>query len=140
MTKKTTKNNDSLWGIVFILALVFLLHWGVKNQEIALILAQQPQLILPYLVEQIGWFWLIIGIMGIIGLLWLLIVVGGDNNAHVVRGAKIVSSHKLRNTLKKQPKLKHQPQLELAGMPIPTTYENRGFFLVGSPGSGKTKV
>jgi hypothetical protein len=140
MTRKTTKNNDSLLGIVFILALIFLLNWAVKNPQIALTLAEQPQLILPYLVEQIGWFWLIIGIMGIIGLLWLLIVVGGDHNSHVVRGAKIVSSHKLRNTLKKQPKLKHQPQLELAGMPIPTTYENRGFFLVGSPGSGKTQA
>ena len=121
MTRKTTKNNDSLLGMLLILALVFLLNWAVRNQQIALTLAEQPQLILPYLVEQIGWFWFIIGIMGIIGLLWLLIVVGGDNNAHVVRGAKIVSAPKLKNTLKRQSKLKHQPQLELAGMPIPAT-------------------
>ncbi len=140
MTRKTTKNNDSLLGMVFILALVFLLNWAVRNQQIALTLAEQPQLILPYLVEQFGWLRLILATIVIIVLLWLLNRISGDNNAHVVRGAKIVSEHKLRNTLKKQPKLKHQPQLELAGMPIPANYENRGFFLVGSPGSGKTQA
>lgn len=140
MTRKTTKNNDSLLGMVFLFALVFLFNWAVNNQQIALTLAEQPQLILPYLVEQFGWLRLILATIIIIGLLWLLIRISGDNNANVVRGAKIVSSHKLRNTLKKQPKLKHQPQLELAGMPISATYENRGFFLVGSPGSGKTQA
>lgn len=140
MTRKTTKNNDSLLGMVFILALVFLLNWAVSNQEIALTLAEQPQLILPYLVEQFGLLRLILATIIIIGLLWLLIRISGDNNANVVRGAKVISAHKLKNTLKKQPKLKHQPQLELAGMPIPATYENRGFFLVGSPGSGKTQA
>ncbi|MGK7950907.1 MAG: hypothetical protein AB4368_19530, partial [Xenococcaceae cyanobacterium] len=60
MTRKTTKNNDSLLGMVFILALVFLLNWAVRNQQIALTLAQQPELILPYLVEQFGWLRLIL--------------------------------------------------------------------------------
>ncbi|MDJ0692146.1 MAG: type IV secretion system DNA-binding domain-containing protein [Xenococcaceae cyanobacterium MO_188.B32] len=140
MTRKTANKNDSLLGMVFILVGLFLFHWAIRNPQIAFTLAEQPQLILPYLVEQFGWLRLILATLAIIGLLWLLIKISGDNNAHVVRGAKIVSSHKLRNTLKKQPKLKHQPQLELAGMPIPANYENRGFFMVGSPGSGKTQA
>lgn len=140
MTRKTTKNNDSLLGMVFLVALLLLFNWAVKNQEIALALTQQPELILPYLVEQFGLLRLIFTSIIIIGLLWLLIRITGDKNANVLRGAKIVSSRKLRRILKRQPKLKHQPQLEIAGMPIPAKYENRGFFLIGSPGSGKTQA
>ena len=140
MKKKATYKNDSLWGMAFTLPLVFLLNWALRNQSIALTLARQPRLIWPYLIEQVGWPWLILGTAGIIGLIWLLVVTSGKNNTNVVRGAKIVSSHQLRKILKREPRLKHQPQLELAGMPIPAKYENRGFFLVGSPGSGKTQA
>ncbi len=141
MTRKTTnKNNDSLLGTLLILVGLFFFNWAMRNPQIALNLVEQPQSIFPYLIDQFGWLRLILATMIIIGLLWLLIRIGGDNNANVVRGAKIVSAPKLKNTLKRQSKLKHQPQLELAGMPIPATYENRGFFLVGSPGSGKTQA
>ena len=54
--------------------------------------------------------------------------------------AKIIPQRQLKALLKKQPKLKHQPQLQLAGMPIPAKLENRGFFVVGSPGSVKTQA
>ena len=140
MTNKTTKNNESLLGMLFILALLLLFNWAVKNQEIAIALTQQPELIFPYLVEQFGLLRLILISITIIGMLWLLIKISGDKNANVLRGAKVVSSRKLRSILKRQPKLKHQAQLEIAGMPIPAYYENRGFFFVGSPGSGKTQA
>lgn len=139
MTRRTNHNN-SLWGVAFTLGAVLLLNWSVNNREIALLLAQQPQLILPYLIEQIGLPWLILGVLVSIGLLWWLILVSDNSNANVLRGAKIVSSRKLKQMLKRQPRLKHQPQLEIARMPIPAKYENRGFFMVGSPGSGKSQA
>ena len=141
MKKKATHKNDSLWGMVFTLALVLLLHWGVNHQEIALTLAQQPQLILPYLIEEFGLLKLIVGTGAILIALCLgLLLTSSSNNSNVLRGAKIIPNHQLKTILKKQPKLKNQPQLQLAGMPIPAQYENRGFFMVGSPGSGKTQA
>ncbi len=119
---------------------LLLLYWGMENYEIVLLLAEKPHLILPYLVQEIGWLKLILGTVAAVGLLWFLIAIGGKDNDRVVRGAKIISFSKLRKTLKRQPKLKNQPQLELVGLPIPLKYENRGFFLVGSPGSGKTQA
>ena len=140
MKKAKNQSNNSPLVAIPILVGLFLVNWVIRYPQIALTLAQRPQLILPYLVEQVGWFWLIIGTLGFIGLLWLLILAGGDNNAHVVRGAKVIPYRKLRAILKREPKLKHQPQLQLARIPIPARYENRGFFMVGSPGSGKTQA
>jgi hypothetical protein len=140
MTRKTNHNGDSLWGMALILLGLLLLNWAIRNPKIALTLVEQPQLILPYLIEQVGWLWFIIGTIGMIGLLWLLILTAGDKNAHVIRGAKVVSSRQLKATLKREPKLKHQPQLQIAQMPIPVQYENRGFLMIGSPGSGKTQA
>jgi hypothetical protein len=71
--------------------------------------------------------------------LWFLLS-NSASNANVLRGAKIIPSSKLKTILKRMPKLRNQPQLSIAGMPIPAEYENRGFFAVGSPGSGKTQA
>ena len=57
-----------------------------------------------------------------------------------MRGAKVIPKRQLKAILKKQPRLKKQPQLEIAGLPIPAKLENRGFFMFGSPGTGKTQA
>ena len=63
---KKAKNQSNNFPLVAIPILVglFLVNWVIRYPQIALTLAQQPQLILPYLVEQVGWFWLIIGMLG----------------------------------------------------------------------------
>ncbi len=137
--QKTQTNNSSLEAIL-LLAGLFLLLWGMQNPQVALMLMENPRLILPYLLDKFGLLKLIIATVGIVFLLWLIIISSSSNNAHVLRGAKVIPYRKLKATLKRQPKLKNQPQLQLAGMPIPAKYENRGFFVVGSPGSGKTQA
>lgn len=140
MKNQKKQTNDSPLGIIFILPVLFLLLWHVKNPQISLMLMEQPRLILPYLIEQFGYLKLILGIVGIGLFLWLIHISSCNNNAGVLRGAKVLPNRQLKATLKKEPKLKNQPQLQLAGMPIPAKYENRGFFMIGSPGSGKTQA
>ncbi len=100
---------------------------------------KHPRLILPYLIEQFGLLQLISGALLTTFILSYLML-SSHNNNHVVRGAKIVTNRQLKAKLKKQPRLRNQPQLEIAGMPIPEEYENLGFFMFGSPGSGKTQA
>ena len=140
MTKRNLKSNNSLLETTLFLSGLFALWWAVQNQNVALFLLQNPHLILPYLIQEFGLFWLAIGAVGILALFWLLIAISTSNSSNVLRGAKLVSSGKLKSILQQQPKLRNQPQLKIAGMPIPSAYENRGFFVVGSPGSGKTKA
>ena len=139
MKNQKTKTNDSLLEIILFTAGIFLLLWGVHNPKIALMLIENPRLILPYLVHKIGLLKLTFGTAGIVLLLGFLLT-NSHNNTKVLRGGKIIPSRQLKAILKKEPKLKNQPQLELAGIPIPVKYENRGFFMVGSPGSGKTQA
>lgn len=140
MTKRKLKSNDSSLPQLILSGVgLLVLLWAVDHQELALLLAKQPQLILPYLIETVGIFWVVVGTVGIVVLIWfLLFAVPATSN--VLRGAKIVPSSKLKTLLKRKHRPKNQPQLEIAQMPIPAEYENRGFFAVGSPGSGKTQA
>ena len=137
--KKPTLNNSLRETVLYLTGLLLLL-WVVNHRKTALLLLEQPRLIWPYLIEQLGWSGLIAATIGTIIMLWLLMILSGDDNANILRGAKLVSSHQLRKKLKRQPQPKQHPQIQLAGMPISATYKNRGFFLVGSPGSGKTQA
>jgi Type IV secretion-system coupling protein DNA-binding domain len=121
---------------LFILILLLSL-WGSKNPEVALFLMEHPVLILPYLVDKLGYLKLITGGLGIIFILSFLMI---NPHHNVVRGAKILPTRQLKAVLKKQARPKKQPQLKIAGMPIPDKLENRGFFMFGSPGSGKTQA
>ncbi|MDJ0649464.1 MAG: type IV secretion system DNA-binding domain-containing protein [Xenococcaceae cyanobacterium MO_188.B19] len=140
MKNQKSQTNNSPLGAILLLAGLLLFLWGIQNPQVASMLMENPRLILPYLVNTFGLFKLIVGTAGIVFLLWLILISSSSNNAHVLRGAKVIPDRKLKATLKRQPKLKNQPQLQLAGMPIPAQYENRGFFVVGSPGSGKTQA
>ncbi|WP_052055361.1 type IV secretion system DNA-binding domain-containing protein [Myxosarcina sp. GI1] len=137
--KNQTPNSLGTIGTFIYLAVLLLILWGVQNQEVALMLIEHPQLILPYLIDKFGLLKLILGVLGIIFFLWLLLNSSNGNN-NVLRGAKVVPRRQLKRILNRQPKPKQQPQLKLAEMPIPVEYENRGFFIVGSPGSGKTQA
>ncbi len=140
MNNQKNQTNNSPLGTVLFIAVLFLLLWCVQNQKVALLLIENPGFILPYLVDKIGLLKLILGTIGTVFCFWLLIISSFNSNANVLRGAKIIPNHQLKALLKKQPRLKNQPQLKLAGMPIPASLENRGFFVVGSPGSGKTQA
>ena len=134
-------NQQSPLGIFCLIPLVLLLLWAVQNQSVALMLIEQPKLILPYLVEQFGVLKLVGGGLTLVFFLSLLAInYGNKHNQNVVRGAKVIPPRRLKAILKRQPRLKNQPQLEIAGMPIPAKLENRGFFMFGSPGSGKTQA
>ena len=136
---KKIKGIDSLVGIFLLIALLLMVLWAVENPQIALMLYENPSFIWPFLLDRVGLVKLIFGSFGIISLVWL-VMINADNNGNVLRGATVISHRRLKAILKKEPKLKHQPQLQLGGLPIPARYENRGFFVVGSPGSGKTQA
>ena len=128
-------------GKICLLPLLLLLLWAVKNQPVAFMLIEQPNLILPYLVEQFGLMKLVAGgLTTVLIFSFVAINASSQNNRNVVRGAKIIPSRRLKAILRRQQRLKNQLQLELAGMPIPAKLENRGFFMFGSPGSGKTQA
>lgn len=145
-----TKNNDnsSLIATFIMLAILLLVLWGMKNTEVALFLIEHPVMILPYIFEKLvnkfGYFKLFLFAFILTFIAFLLLLKPRDNltqhNKNVLRGAKVIPTRKLKAILKKQPRLKKQPQLKIAGMPIPAKLENRGFFMFGSPGTGKTQA
>jgi hypothetical protein len=139
MTRRNSSSNNSLCEILLVLAALLFMSWVVHNQKVALLLFQNPDLILPYLIQEIGLFWIVAGAVLVLAALWFL-VASSAPASNVLRGAIIVSSRKLKALLKREPKLRNQPQLSIAEMPIPAEYENRGFFFIGSPGSGKTQA
>ena len=148
MKAKNNNSNSSLIAISIMIALLLLVSWGMNNVKVALFLIEHPVMILPYvsekLVDKFGYFKLISAsfIMTFI-VIFLLLKPNDKLNSHnqsVVRGAKVIPKRQLKNILRKQPRLKKQPQLKIAGMPIPAKLENRGFFMFGSPGTGKTQA
>lgn len=66
------------------LAGLFLLLWGIKNPQIALMLMEHPRLILPYLIDKFGYLKLIGGTLGIGGFFWLLLI-SSNSNTHVCK-------------------------------------------------------
>jgi hypothetical protein len=144
------KNNDtsSLIASFILLAILLLVWWGMENTEVALFLIEHPVMILPYVLEKLvnrfGYLKLISGSF-IAALITVFLLLKPNNKLHrhnqsVVRGAKVIPTRQLKALLKKEPKSKYKPQLEIAGLPIPPKLEDRGFFMFGSPGTGKTQA
>ena len=144
------KNNDysSLVGIFIAIAILLLIHWGMNNTKVALFLIEHPVVILPYvldkLVDKFGYLKLIFGGFILTFIAFFLLLKPKDSlsqhNYNVLRGAKVIPTRQLKALLKKQPRLRKQPQLKIARLPIPAKLENRGFFMFGSPGTGKTQA
>ena len=99
MNNRKKQTNSSSLVIVLSLPILFLILWCLQNQQAALILIEHPRLILPYLVDQIGLFKLILGTLGTIFFFWVIIVSSFNNNHNVVRGAKIIPRGKLGRAL-----------------------------------------
>lgn len=106
-------------------------------------------MIFYYLSDRLGLFQLIIAILGTFVLLVFLIVNFARNfnrsdDQNVLRGAKLTTNQALEASFKQkstpQSSPLNLPQLEIAGIPIPQNLENRGFFMFGSPGTGKTQA
>ena len=144
------KNNDnsSLIATFMMVAIFLLVWWGMENTAVALFLIEHPVMILPYvaekLVDRFGYLKLISGGFTIAFFL-IFLLFKPDNelinhNRNVIRGAKVLPNRQLKAILEKQPKLKEQPQLKIARLSIPAKLENRGFFMFGSPGTGKTQA
>lgn len=141
--------NQSLVASFFSLIFLSVALWAVKNTESALILIEHPGLILSYLIDKFGYLKLFGG-ASIMMFMFSLLFINPTNrnsnrhsrqhNQNVVRGAKVIPTRKLKAILKRNSKSKYKPQLEIAGLPIPEQLENRGFFMFGSPGTGKTQA
>jgi Type IV secretion-system coupling protein DNA-binding domain len=141
MKPTNSSNQQSLILYLILIPSLLLALWVVQNPDVALPLMEQPILILPYLVEKFGLLKVVAYTVATISCFWFfLIYANGHQNSNVQRGAQVVSARKLKALLKKQPRSKNQPQLTIAGMPIPKEYETLGFFIFGSPGSGKTQA
>jgi hypothetical protein len=141
MKPKNSSNQQSSILYLILIPLLLLLLWAVENPDVALSLIEQPKLILPYLVEQFGLLKVVACTGATIScFLFFLIYSNGHQNSNVLRGAQVIPARRLKALLKKQPRYKNQPQLTIAGMPIPAEYETLGFFMIGSPGSGKTQA
>jgi hypothetical protein len=142
MKPTNSSKQQSLILYLIPIPLLLLALWAVENPDVALPLMEQPILILPYLVEQFGWLKVIAYTIATISCFWFFLIYanGHQKNSNVLRGAQVVPVRKLKALLKKQPRYKNQPQLTIAGMPIPAEYETLGFFMFGSPGSGKTQA
>lgn len=144
------KNNDnfSLIAVFTMVALLLLVWWGMENTEIALFLIEHPVVILPYvaekLVDKFGYFKLFLVTFIVIFIAIFLLLkpkdILGKHNKNVLRGAKVIPNRQLKAILRKKPRFKNKPQLNIAGIPIPAEYENLGFFMFGSPGTGKTQA
>jgi hypothetical protein len=143
-------NNDtsSLITITIFITVLLLVWWGMENTEVALFLIEHPVMILPYVLEKLvnrfGYLKLISGSF-IATLVTVFLLLKPNNKLHrhnqsVVRGAKVIPTRQLKAKLKKEPKSKYKPQLEIVGLPIPPKLEDRGFFMFGSPGTGKTQA
>jgi uncharacterized membrane protein YgaE (UPF0421/DUF939 family) len=113
------KNNDtsSLIASFILLAILFLVWWGMENTEVALFLIEHPVMILPYVLEKLvnrfGYLKLISG--SFIAALITVFLLKPNNKLHrhnrsVVRGAKVIPTRQLKALLKKEPKSKYKPQ------------------------------
>jgi len=146
--KAKNNNNSSLIATFIMTALLLLVWWGIKNTKVALFLIEHPVVILPYvaekLVDKFGYFKLFLAVFIVTFISVFLLLKPKDSltnhNRNVLRGAKVIPTRQLKAILKKQPRLRKQPQLKIARLPIPAKLENRGFFMFGSPGTGKTQA
>jgi hypothetical protein len=143
---KANNNNLNSSLVASFLSIIFLslALWGVNNTETALFLIEHPEVILSYLIDQFGYLRLFAGVLTTAIMLSLLSIKPKRNlhqhNQNVLRGAKVIPTRQLKAKLKKEPKSKYKPQLEIVGLPIPEQLEDRGFFMFGSPGTGKTQA
>lgn len=129
----------SLVNMMLLIAASLIVLWGLENESIVIWLYKDPQYILPFLLTEYGVIKVFLGFISLIFLFWIAVLKSGSHN-NVLRGARIISSSQLKARLKKGRNFEKQLQLKIGGVSIPSEYENQGFFMIGSPGSGKTQA
>lgn len=132
--KAQTNFNLYLIATFFSVIILSLIWWGQKNSEVAVFLIENPIIIPHYLLDKLGLFNLAAGILGTISIFFLLVLsfartYNRGENKKVLRGSRIITSKKLKAIFKKESRSKNLLQLEIAGIPIPKIFENRGFFM-----------
>ena len=95
MTRRNSSSNSELFKLLLVLAALLFMYWAVHNQKVALLLFQNPDLILPYLIEEIGLFWIVTGAVLVLAALWFLFA-SSATTSNILRGAIIVSSSQLK--------------------------------------------
>lgn len=81
----------------------------------------------------------------ILGMLitWRFRAFFGRSATKIKRGSQLITAEALRHQLNRKQSQEQKPKsppFEIAAIPIPNFYENLGFFMVGSPGSGKSQA
>jgi len=146
MKAKNNNLNGVLIAIIISIIVLLLFLWGINNKEVTLFLIEHPIVILPYIVDKIGYSRLIQGGFFLVLISSLLFIRPNnklnERNRNVIRGAMIIPKRKLKALLKKQSKAQELqlPQLKIGDILIPNDYERLGFFAFGSPGTGKTQT
>ena len=143
--KPPNNHSFSLLAIFFLLIFLFVALWGLENSQMALFLIEHPIMIPYYLIRKLGYFKLITVILGSIAMALVLMLNCFSNQKRretkqILRGAEIIPHRQLVAIFKKELRKSNLLKLEIAGIPIPHRLENLGFFMFGSPGTGKTQA
>jgi len=114
MKAKNNNLNGVLIPIIVSIIVLLLFLWGINNKEVTLFLIEHPIVILPYIVDKIGYPRIILGGF-FIALILSLLFIKPDNklnerNRNVIRGAMVIPKRKLKALLKKQSKAKELQQ------------------------------
>ena len=145
MKRTQTNSNLSLIVIFFSVVILSLIWWGLENSQVAVFLIENPIIIPHYLLEKLGFFNLAAGILALIAIFVFLVLNFARNYNHhenkkVLRGSKLISDKELKAIFKQESQSQDKLLLEIGGIPIPERFENRGFFMFGSPGTGKSQA
>jgi hypothetical protein len=129
---------------------LFTLVWGLNNQEVALFLIENPIVIIPYLLDKLGFvkFLLLLAlVVGFVGFTIAFSFPEGQKKGNVVRGTKVMQSLELQERMKKSCRKENNTEsindkytnIHIGNIPIPKSRENKGFFFFGDPGTGKSQ-
>ena len=137
--------------IVLVNIILFCLLWIIQNQEVTLFLLQNPIVIIPYLIEKLGWLKFFLAIIIVISFVVFITVFSfpqKQQKARVVRGTNVTGGMELQSYMKKKCLQENGNQnqkpakynnIQIGGIPIPKSIENKGFFFFGDPGTGKSQ-
>lgn len=122
---------------------LFLFLWILKNQEVALFLLQNPIVILPYLIDKLGFIKFLVLVLLTIGFFVFVTIFSFPQNLSkpsVVRGTEVSLGSQLQTRMKtkcleensnqQEKKSAKYDNFQIAGIPIPKSVENRGFFFL----------
>ena len=92
---------SKLWLSLFLIFLLFLafLLWSIKNQEVVEFLILHPIVILPYLIDKLGMFKILLGMLIMVGYIPLIIALPSGKRPKksvVIRGTQVMKNKELK--------------------------------------------